>query len=120
MNRLKKLADEQKQVETSEEFNAPPGLDKAEPSLEEARQFAQEAGQKIDAVVNSFHDLYESLNAIADKYPGLYDELKLVCKFPNEHDAEDIAQMNEAFDSMQEHLSDDSYLGNMIGLKKEE
>lgn len=119
-SRLRKLADEQRPLEQQpEEFNAPEGLGEQEPSLEEARQLAEEAGRKIDAMVQSFHSLYDSLNEIADKYPGLYDELKLVCKFPNENVAEDIAQMNGAFDQVHEHIADDSYLGQMIGLKKD-
>lgn len=127
MNRLRKLAEgekplEQEQQESqqpNEEFNAPEGLGEQEPSLEEARQLADEAGKKIDAMVQSFHNLYESLNQLADKYPGLYDELKLVCKFPNENVAEDIAQMNDGFDQVHEHIQDDSYLSGMIGLKKD-
>lgn len=122
MPRLRRLADEQKPLEQeqpTEEFNAPEGLGESEPSLEEARQMAEDAGKKIDAMVQSFHSLYETLNQIADKYPGLYDELKLVCKFPNENVAEDVAQMNAAFDQVHEHIADDSYLSGMIGLKKE-
>lgn len=122
MNRLRKLAADEQPLEEqpTESFEAPEGLGEQEPSLEEARQLSEDAGKKIDAMVQSFHSLYESLNGLADKYPGLYDELKLVCKFPNENVAEDIAQMNAAFDQVNEHIKDDSYLSGMIGLKKED
>lgn len=111
MRRLRKVADP-----VDEKMNMPEDLQENQPSIEEAQQLVNESYQKIVNLVDSYKSMYESLNLLAKKYPKLYDDIKLVVKFPNEKDAEDIVEMKNNFEDLLEHYQDAEYLKSIIGL----
>lgn len=110
MNRLKKLA---------EEFNVPQDTNSSEPTVEEAHGLVEQARAAVEGVVESYHQLFDALNTLAQQYPSLYDEMKMAIKFPNENDAEDISQMKGAFNDVADHFKDSQYLAGIIGVSKE-
>lgn len=129
MNRLKRLAAEPEQEqtqpeqledysETNTEFDVP-GAEEEGPSVTEAAQIVEEARVAIEDVVESYRKLFDSLNRMSSKYKGLYDELKMVVRFPNEKDAEKIGVMRDHFNEVSDHFEDEHYLAGIIGIEKE-
>lgn len=104
---------------TDTEFDVP-GAEEEGPSVVDAAQVVEDARLAIESVVESYHQMFETLNKMSSKYKGLYDELKMVVKFPNEKDAEKIGVMRDHFNDVAEHYKDEHYLAGIIGVEKEE
>ena len=60
--------------------------------------------------------MFHGLNALYEEFPKLYDEMKKVIKFPNDKDAQDVAQMKVDFERIREHYKDEEYLAGILDL----
>jgi hypothetical protein len=107
MTRLKKVAEELSQQALGEEKEA---------DIEAAKMSITQIRDSINEVHEAYLRLFNNLNSIYQEYPKLYDTLKKVVRFPNEHDAEDIAEMKVDYDDIMDHFDDEQYLATTLNL----
>lgn len=110
MSRLKKQA-----AETGEDL-----LKEKNINLEAADIALDEIGQGIDELHSAYLKLFHGLNSLYEEFPNLYDEMKRVIKFPDDSEAQDVAEMKVDFEDIRTHYKDAEYLANILDLYKGE
>lgn len=105
MSRLRKKA------ETGEEL-----LKEKNINLEAADIALTEIGEGIDGLHEAYLKLFHGLNALFEEFPNLYDEMKKVIKFPDEAEAQDVAEMKVDFEDIRNHYKDADYLATILDL----
>ena len=106
MTRLRKMADK-----TPEEM-----LQEKNINIEAAEAALAEMGEGIDQLHDAYLKLFHGLNALYKEFPNLYDEMKKVVKFPDEAEAQDVAEMKVDFEDIRTHYKDAGYLADILDL----
>lgn len=83
-------------------------------TLDNAREVLEEVQRAVNAVHQSYVELFSNLNSLAENQKGLYDELKMVVRFPDERDAKGVSDMKEDLEELMSHYDDDGYLRDTL------
>lgn len=106
MTRLKKVV-----AESSENL-----LKERNINIEAADIALDEIGEAIDELHASYLKLFHGLSSLYEEFPNLYDEMKKVIKFPDEAEAQDVAEMKVDFEDIRDHYKDAEYLATILDL----
>lgn len=109
MSRLRKQAADNEELLKEKNIN-----------LEAADIALDEIGQGIDELHAAYLKLFHGLNSLYEEFPNLYDEMKRIIKFPDDSEAQDVAEMKVDFEDIRSHYKDEEYLANILDLYRGE
>lgn len=87
-----------------------------EVDLEASKIALDEIENGIEGLNKAYEKLFHGLSALYEEYPKLYDSMKKVVKFPDEKEAQDVAEMRIDFDDIRDHYDDPEYLSTTLEL----
>jgi len=83
-------------------------------NIDEIIDILNKINNSIEPIKDSYYTMINNLNALNTNFPNIYNQLKYMCKLPDNNDINDINTLEQDIHNAFDKLSNKDFLKNFV------